>query len=368
MNEAILKTLTLVLLIGIGLALKKKFGSKDKINGIKEVVLSVALPSIIFIALMKINLDVSLIFVPLLAIAFNMLMFIITPTALSAFGISKTSSSARTLTLLIPSLAPGLSCFPFVIEFLGDESLALGAMADIGNKFFGLIFLYIIAMNMSLKNTGAAKSNVKEKITSLLGSLVKEPINIILILGIILLAFGVNYQTLPEIVTSVFNKTSSLMTPMVLIFIGLAVKLKEGNKKLVFSLLMMRAGISLILSAIFLTVTGTTSMNLVLLSIVFPLSSISFWPFAHMSLFHSKEEKEGILEDKRTFNIELAIMVLAISLPFSTALILGILTAGSYFMEIWKVFILGGGLLVLGILPLAASKLFLNKASHQNIA
>ncbi len=367
MNEAILKTLTLVLLIGIGLALKKKFGSKDKINGIKEIVLSVALPSIIFTALMKINLDISLLFVPLLALAFNLVLFMITPTALSAFGISRTSSSARTLRMLIPSLAPGLSCFPFVIEFLGDKSLALGAMADIGNKFFGLIFLYVIAMNMSLKNTGAAKSNVKDKLLSLLTSLAKEPINIILLLGLILLSFGINYQTLPDIVTSVFTKTSSLMTPMVLIFIGLAVKLKEGNKKLVFCLLMMRAGISIIMSVVFIKLAGISSPNLFLLSIVFPLSSISFWPFAHMSLFQSKEEKEGIPEEEKTFNIELAVMVLAISLPFSTTLILGILTAGSYFMEIWKVFILGIGLLSFGILPLAASKLFVKQTS-QNIA
>src|SRR5690606_11195026 len=117
MNEAILKTLILVLLIGVGFILKGKFGSKEKTNGIKEMVLSVALPSTIFIALMKIDLDISLIFVPIITIIFNFFMYWITPMALTSFGISKHSDTGRTLMLLVPSLAPGLSCFPFISEF-----------------------------------------------------------------------------------------------------------------------------------------------------------------------------------------------------------------------------------------------------------
>lgn len=357
MNEAIFKTLILVLLIALGFILKAKFGSKDKVNGIKEIVLSVALPSTIFIALMKINLDASLLFIPVVALLFNFIMFLVTPLVLSSFGMKKDSASARTLTLLIPSLAPGLSCFPFIVEFLGEESLAMAAMADIGNKFFCLIFLYVVAMNMSLKNSGSEKQNVKEKITSLLASLAKEPINIVLVAGLVLLAFGVSYSTLPEVVRGVFDKTSAIMTPLVLIFIGLAVNLKAGKKKLVFSLLSLRAGISLILSALFIFFTGMTSSNHILLTIIFPLSCISFWPFAHISLFLNKEESMGIAKEKRTFNSELAIMVLAISLPFSTTLVLTILTAGTYFVDIWKIVGLGVALLVVGIVPMLTSKL-----------
>lgn len=363
MSEAILKTIILVLLIGVGLLLKSKFGAKDKLEGIKEIVLSVALPSTIFIALLKIELDISLLFVPIVVLLFNFLMFLITPIVLNSFGISKDSAASKTLTLLIPSLAPGLSAFPFIIEFLGDKSLALAAMGDIGNKFFVLIFLYLMAMNMSLKSTGGTSKNVKEKLMSLLASLAKEPINVILLVGILLLSFGVNYESLPDVITGVFDKTSALMTPLVLIFIGLAVKLKEGNKRLVFSFLVMRAGLSLLLSTVFILLSGISSPEHLLLAIIFPLSSVSFWPFAHISMYNSKEEQMAIPKEKRTFNNELAIMVLAISLPFSTTLILGILTAGTYFTDLWKVFILGLGLIVTGVVPLLASKFFSVKAA-----
>jgi malate permease and related proteins len=357
MNEAILKTLVLVLLIGLGLALKAKFKLKEQTNGIKEIVLSVALPSTIFIALMKIHLEISMLIVPLITLAFGFFMYWISPFAVAAFGVNKNSPAGRTMALLLPSLAPGLSSFPFILEFLGDESLALAAMADIGNKFFVLIFLYVIAMNMFLKNTNAVKTNAKDKIKSLLISLIKEPINIILFVAIGLLCFGWNYETLPALVTGVFDKTSALMTPLVLIFIGLAVKLKQKNKGVVFSILLFRAGISLIFSALLISIMGIADSNLILLATAIPLSSVSFWPFAHISLFNSKEEEMDMPKDRKTFDVELAVMVLAISLPLSTILILGILSAGTYFAEAWKILLLGVGSMALGVIPYAISKL-----------
>ncbi len=365
MNEAVLKTIILILLIGTGLILKGKFLSKDKTDGIKEMILSVALPSTIFIALMKIDLDAKLIFVPIVVLLFNFVLYFATPVALSSLGIAKDSANGRTLLLLIPSLAPGLSSFPFIAEFLGEESLALSAMADVGNKFFVLIFLYILAMNMYLKTSGEKVTNTGEKIKSLLLNLVQEPINILLVLAIVLLGFGYNYDTLPLVVQGIFDKTSALMTPMVLIFIGLAVKFKEGNKRVVISLMLFRAGVSLLFSAALISIANFSDPNHILLSVVLPLSSVSFWPFAHISLFNGKEDLAK--SEKKTFNMELAVMVLAISLPFSTTLILSILSAGTYFVDITRILWLGFGLTVLGIVPLLATRIYfqrLERAAH----
>ena len=106
------------------------------VGGIKELVLTVALPSTIFIALMKIPLDSTLVLVPFLTILFNFSLFFLIPPVLGFFTIDKNSSIGRTIKMLLPSLAPGLSCFPFISEFLGAKSLAIAAMADVGNKFF----------------------------------------------------------------------------------------------------------------------------------------------------------------------------------------------------------------------------------------
>ncbi len=351
MSEVLQKSITLIFLITLGMLLKAKFKSREQTNGIKEMVLSVALPSTIFIALMKIHVDTKLLIAPLGALVFNFFMFAITPAALSLFGVKKDSSAGRTLTMLLPSLAPGLSCFPFIAEFLGEDSLAMAAMADVGNKFFVLIFLYILAMNMFLKNSQTEVANMGSKLKSLLFNLVKEPINMIIILAILLLSLGVNYKTLPSVVADLFDKTSAMMTPLVLIFIGLAVQLKEGRKRLVLSMLTFRAGVTMLFSAAFIYLLGISDTYLMLLAIVIPLSSASFWPFAHISAFNLREEQISLPKEKRTFNLELAVLVLAFSLPYSTMLILGILSAGTFFADLPTLIIIGASMIGISFMP-----------------
>jgi hypothetical protein len=361
MNDALQKTVTLILLIVLGLALKKKFSAKDRINGIKEIVLSVALPSTIFIALMKIELDSSLLFVPLAALAFNFFMYFITPLAMPLFGIDKESATAKTLQMLMPSLAPGLSCFPLIIEFLGEDSLAIAAMADVGNKFFVLIFLYLFALNLYLANTQAEQTNVLDKVKSLLLNMLQEPINIIMFIALGLISLDIHFVDLPTIVQDVFNKTALLMTPLVLIFIGLAVQLKEGQKRVVLTALIFRAGITLIFSGLLIFIFEIHEPGLVMLAIVVPQSSASFWPFAHIATFEALEEQKEILKERRTFRMELAILVLAISLPFSTLLILGILSAGTFFAHLPILFGTGIAFMTFSALPIILKKWFYKK-------
>lgn len=360
MNDALLKSLTLLLLIIIGLLLKGKFGNRDQVNGIKELVLTIALPTTIFISLMKIEMDGALLMVPVMTLAFNCIMYVLTPLSFGWFHIEKDSAAARTMTMLVPSLAPGLSCFPFIAEFLGQKSLAVAALADVGNKFFVLIALYMLALSMYLKNNKAAGSeapvNRSDKIKSLLKSLVSEPINLFIFAALALLGFGVGYDSLPAVITSVFDRTSAMMTPLVLIYIGLAVQLKEGKKKMVMSILMFRAGITLLLSGLVIFLAGIADPGTALLVVVIPLSSASFWPMAHISAFNLKEDTAGVSREGRTFDLNLAILVLAFSLPFSTLLILGILSSGTLFAHTPTLIFSGLALLAVSFVPQLLTK------------
>ena len=359
MSDALQKTITLLLLIILGLLLKSKFKSKDQTNGIKEIILSVALPSTIFISLMKIDIDSSMIIIPVVTLVFNFLMFFSAPLAFSLFGIEKNSPTGRTLMMLIPSLAPGLSCFPFIAEFLGEKSLAIAALADVGNKFFVLISLYILAMNMFLKNSEEKEMKMGGKLKSLFVSMFQEPINLLIFLALILLSFGISFKTLPSLVTDLFDKTSAMMTPLVLLFIGLAVQLKEGKKRIVASILLFRAGITMLISAGMIYVLHITDPSMILLSIVIPLSAASFWPLAHISAFNLREDAKSLPKEKRTFDLELAVLLLAFSLPFSTILILGILSSGTFFAHTSTLITSGLIFISLGALPNLLGKVFM---------
>ena len=350
MDGALAKTLTLILFIVIGVLIRKKFSSREQVNGIKNMILTIALPATIFVALMGVEVKTTMLVYPLAALVFNFMLYFVMPRFLMSFGINPSTKEGRTLRLLLPSLAPGLSCFPFVIEFLGESELAIAALADVGNKVFVLLFLYIVAMNMFLSQHPASNENGKrKKMKSLIISLVKEPINMVIFVAIGLIMMGVQLTDLPLFIASAFERMGSMMTPLVLIFIGLAVTVSKNKLVPIFGILLSRSGISLVLVSLMLWAAGVNQSSMILLSMAFALSSCSFWPFAHMASFTQKEDDLGA--KNRIFDLNYGLLVLAISLPVSTLLILGVLNSGTFFTNHLSITILGVGLTLLGLIP-----------------
>ena len=331
MNYALQKTLELLLIIGLGLLLQKKV-AKDDLKGIKTLILSVALPATIFVALLKIELKGSLLVFPLMALVFNFIMAIATKYLLASSLPKNEGAKKRTLTMLLPSLAPGLSCFPFIIVYLGDEYLALAALADVGNKIFVLILLYMLGMHWyharAVKDLVATTSS---KLKGLFLSMLNEPINLVIIVALVLLGFGLSLSSFPEFLENTIVKMSLIMTPLVLLFIGMAVRIKFREFGFIFSLLMRRAGITFLLSAIFVFLFPALAAPMILFIVVFPQSACSFWPFAHMSAVSTLEEKDE--QKKPTFDINFAVNILACSMPFSTILIISIFSFSEFFVN-----------------------------------
>lgn len=361
MGLALQKTLALLLLILLGFMLRRKINAREKIDGIKTLILSVALPAMIFVALLKIDVEPALLFLPVLALAFNLIMLAASRYILPVFGVKKGSSSLRTLMMLLPSLAPGLSCFPFIITYLGDESLAWAALADVGNKVFGLILLYLLAMRWyyQRQHTGPAANG--DRIKGLLLSLVKEPVNMVIITALVLLSFNLNMQSLPGFFQDSVLKVSSIMTPLVLIFIGLAVKIRWQDFRLIFSLLAWRAGAAFFLSALLISLLTVSSPAMILLIVVFPQSAASFWPYAHMSAINALEDKNTPKDNKTTFNLDLSLAVLACSLPFSSILILTVCSVGSFFTVPSNLVLVGSGFFILAAAPMVVRQFLKQK-------
>lgn len=349
MPDALQKTLSLLILILVGCLLKNKLIKEDQRKGLKTIILDLALPAMIFVALLKIKVDPELVLLPLLILGWNFIMLLMTRFGLPLFGVDAKSPEMRTWMLLIPSLAPGLSCFPFLVEYLGEDSLAWGALADIGNKLYVLVFAYLLAMNWYYKVHQLGAKSSSAKIEELLITMVKEPINIVMVVALILLGFGVSMETMPGFLSESILMLKDLMTPLVLLFIGVSVVMKWDQLQGIASILLLRAGLSLILSAGFIALVPLPGEAAVLLAVVFPLSACSFWPFAHMSAIQLLEKKKE--SSIQTFDLNLGINILAISLPLSTILILGIFSSVSFFTIPNHLFIAGGVMVVLPILP-----------------
>lgn len=347
MDIGIQKTVVFLFFILIGILLKVKFRSKEEITGIKKVILNLALPATIFIALLGIKVELHLLILPLLALGLNLLLFFAMPLVLPLMGIGKGTSEYRTAKLLVPSLAPGLSSFPFILEFLGEEYLAKAAMSDLGNKVFVLFFLYLVAMNWHYSLQSTEKSNDGTKLKPLIKAMVSEPVNVFIGAALVLLAFGLSMDSLPFFLSETLEKLSLIMTPLVLLFIGLAVKIKRKQFFQIFSLLCTRAGLILLISWAFVMVTGLEAQKEILLIMAFGLSACSFWPYAHIAAVDSMEMDKK--SKQRTFSGDFGVAILALSFPLSTMLILATLNSGSFFVNPFNILMTAMLLLVVGL-------------------
>lgn len=347
MDIGIQKTIVFLFFILIGILLKVKFRSKEEITGIKKVILNLALPATIFIALLGIKVELHLLILPLLALGLNLLLFFAMPLVLPLMGIGKGTSEYRTAKLLVPSLAPGLSSFPFILEFLGEEYLAKAAMSDLGNKVFVLFFLYLVAMNWHYSLQSTEKSNDGTKLKPLIKAMVSEPVNVFIGAALVLLAFGLSMDSLPFFLSETLEKLSLIMTPLVLLFIGLAVKIKRKQFFQIFSLLCTRAGLILLISWAFVMVTGLEAQKEILLIMAFGLSACSFWPYAHIAAVDSMEMDKK--SKQRTFSGDFGVAILALSFPLSTMLILATLNSGSFFVNPFNILMTAMLLLVVGL-------------------
>lgn len=345
MNPALQKTIPFLLLIVAGFLLQKKLSGKQDLKGVKILILSVILPATIFVALLKINISASMFFLPVLALALNVVLFFAARLLFPYLGLAKDTKEWRTMLLLLPSLAPGLSCMPFVLEYLGEDALAMSALADVGNKIFVLIVLYLVAMNWFYRQqgtTGSAGPGKRAKLKDLGISLLSEPVNLVIVAALILLSSGLSITALPDFLSDTAVRLAGLMTPIVLLFIGMAVRFERQQMTMIMRVLALRAGLGFLLSGVFLLVAPAMAPAMALLAVVFPQSAVSFWPFAHMSAIE-QQVKSG---EASVFDADLALNVLACSLPFATIIMLGVLSAGTTFANPVLVLVAGGLLLV----------------------
>ena len=232
-------------------------------------------------------------------------------------------------------------------------------MADLGNKVFVLLILYLVAMRWHYKTQEIQNTSNKAKLKSLCIAMVSEPVNIFILVALVLLSFGLHMESLPFIVSESLSRLSLLMTPLVLLFIGLSVKIKKRQFAQIISLLLLRAGIVVLLGIGLISLANITIAQDRLLLLAFGLSACSFWPFAHIAAVDAQEKR--VLNFRKTFNQNFAINILAISFPLSVVLILGILSAGTLFANIDTMLLLAtalitGGLVYPGFMLLVKKK------------
>lgn len=336
------KAIALMLLIVTGFLLQKKFKDPISTGAIRYFILNVALPATIFLSVIDIDTQLDLIRLPTFALGVNICLmlvgFLLTSTLLKQTEKSKN----RALILLFPSLAPGLTVYPFIEQFLGRSALAWAALADMGNKLFVLIGLYTLAIYWFQQATVTNSSNQgRGQWVNIVNFLLTEPVNLAIIIGVVLAVLELG-QDLPLAFTDMVQKFAACATPLILFYVGISLNLKSLQFGTILLVLLAKAGTGFLLSAAALILLQPKSMEEVTLFVALPQASFSLWPLLHATKINSQSEKTAAF-----FDTEFATAMLALSFPFSIFVLLLIFSSGDFLTSAQHLSWVGGGFLVL---------------------
>lgn len=357
------KAIALGLLIAIGYVLKGKFPDPSSVKTLRTLILNVALPATIFLSTLSIDTDLNLALLPSFAIAINLVLIIVGFGLTYLFMRDNSPPQVRALALLFPSLAPGLTVYPFIEQFLGRDGLAWAALADVGNKLFVLVGLYTLAFvwyqrSQSAQMQAATRSAPQSLPRSaqwlnIVRFLVTEPVNIAIVAGLGLAFFHVTPDALPPAVFSAVNSVAACATPLILIYIGLSLNLKSLQLGKTLAILLARSGVGFLISAAAIALLRPTEPEALMLFVALPQASCSLWPLLHATTINlqavapqapptssvtstvvsgeSVQSTDSGNSSEPFFDVEFATALLALSFPFSISVLMLVFSNGMRF-------------------------------------
>jgi len=305
--------LMLILLLIIGRVLQLKKNSVEHAVGFQTVIMSCFLPALSYVSLCNMgveHLSHALVYA-LTTVCYCFFLMGGVAVLQLLTGFCETDSELRTLIMVFPGMAVGLSCMPYVQAAVsdlppGNMGPAQVSLADVGSDFFGLFLLYIIGallVNNVRNNNRKALGDcfdIPKRGRSMGGSAlslvqrmvfgyITEPANLAVLFALILLSLG-PYRTDQQLVVGpAMTLLAACCSPAILLLIGVKLKTPSGPEFSLLAICVYRSGLALIFVAT-LHFAWDLKPNEVLFWVFVCNSTMSFWPFAHMVTFTDKEK------------------------------------------------------------------------------
>jgi|SRR6056297_1045255 len=216
------KIIPLLVLLILGYIFQRtKFLSKNTILEVKNFILNITLPALLFIAFLDIDFKKEYILVIFIVIVINLLMLylgkIITPFL---------KKEDPYLKLLFTGFEMGMLGIPLFTAIYGIENVKFIGIIDIGHEIF--IWFILVGILFKLKQSKKG-SNFK----NLFKSFITSPVIIAILIGIILNIVGfANIKNTNLVANSIMESIkliASLTVPLILIIIGYEIEFKSEN-------------------------------------------------------------------------------------------------------------------------------------------
>ncbi|PAB59307.1 AEC family transporter [Anaeromicrobium sediminis] len=237
MNEIFSKLMPIILLLILGFFMKEKnMIKRESVDGIKKIVINMALPSVLFMTFVRMELKKEYFLLTIVIIGFLYILY------LCGILINKINFLSNKLNPFVTTgFCFGLLGIPLYETVFGYENLHNITILGIGHEMF-MWFIFFNILRMKFK---------KEKFSmGVIRDFCKSPIIISIVLGIFINLWGF-YHIFEEIsLLKGLYKTimylGSLATPLILIIIGYGLELKKKYMKDSIKLTAIRMGVILL--------------------------------------------------------------------------------------------------------------------------
>ncbi|MGO1368317.1 AEC family transporter [Senegalia sp. (in: firmicutes)] len=242
MSEIISKIIPIFLLIALGYIIKQKNLVKEAtINELKDGVINIALPALLFITFRDMTLKKEYFLVMIVTFVLLIILY------RAGILINKIKAISHPLIPFVTtSFTFGLLGIPLFASVFGIENLEKISIFGVAHEFF-VWFVFYTLLKMKFSNEKFSRDTVKGFISS--------PLIISIILGLLLNILGLDKiffeNTLFMGIDITLNYLSNIATPIILIIIGFGLKLNKIYLKQSMKLFAIRITTILVIGYIF---------------------------------------------------------------------------------------------------------------------
>ena len=257
---------TCLVCVGAGLALRRLGHPPEAAHLLRDLIIKVLLPATVAGAILQVEFHLSWLLLPAAMIGCSLATLAIL-AALQGFGMRLgTAAQNNVVFVLAPFAAPGITAIPFIAAGLGPEGLAQASLGHIG---WVIAYTLGTPLVVALACRNGMSSVARPSVWRRLG---REPILLGALAAGVGVTLDVGYSDLPAAVQQTLELLTSLLAPLVLVFVGLTVRVRSRGLRVVLCALSLRLAIGLALAASMLALLPLGPILPILL-VVLPLSA-----------------------------------------------------------------------------------------------
>jgi hypothetical protein len=218
-----------------------------------KLVFYVALPGLILVSVPRIEMNINFLALPIIAMVIILVTYVLVRQIMHFFTLPSPSLGVFLIGTLIMNTGFTL---PFIIAAYGEEGLARALMFDLGNAILVFTYIYYLATSYGKQ---------KHQSSVLVSKLVSSPP--LWALGIGLLMNWLQVQV-PTFAFEVFQSLGNMTIPLLMLSLGMYFNPKLVRAKAVFTVLVIRMGLGLLLGYLFAQLFGLQGLDFIIVLLI----------------------------------------------------------------------------------------------------